>query len=221
MKLSDFQKKIINSILDGKCTRIDSFLNEYGELTKEKTKGNSYVGHTSFSKDTIVNVPKNRVLTYTRLKEYVSLWDRLQNMGLIYTISLDLQHQEIFPLFTTNLDPDTAMLSIIREHNQKEIIPLPDLPDFVVRGYMTTEEYFLHEENHDRKKAQRLTVIIAIISIVAALLSSLFQYLTYTTERQVIIKNQSAFPDTTKVILLNSISLPIDTLYLPTKKINK
>ncbi len=221
MKLSDFQKTVIKSLLSGKCTTIDSFLTEFGELTQEKASGNSYIANTSFERDSPVYVPKNRELTETRLKEYVSLLDRLQKIGLIYTVSFDLQAKGLFPLFTAAFGPDVALLSLVIDRLKKEIVPLPELSEFVLRGYLTTEEYIAKEENRDRKKAQRLTLIIAIISITATFLSSLFQYLTYTTERNVIIKNQSAFPDTTKVLILNSKPLIKDSLHVSTKHKNK
>jgi len=214
MKLSDFQKTVVNSILSGKCTEIVSFLNEYGELTQEISQGNYSIASHSFSNGSTVYVPKDRELTFTRLKEYVSLWDRLQVMGLIYTVSLDLKGKSLFPLFRSATSPDTAMLSIIYEHLKKEIFTLPELSAFAARGFLTTEEYFLQEENRDRKKAQRLTLIIAVISIAATFLSALFQYFTYTTDRNVVIKNANAFSDTTKVIIIDTKPLLKDTLHI-------
>jgi len=218
MKLSNFQKTVISSILDGKCTEIESFLNKYGELTQEVSQGNYFVANTPFNNGSIVYVPKDRNLTFTRLKEFVSLWDRLQVMGLIYTVSLDLKGKPLFPLFERNLSPDTAMLSIIHERLLKEIVTLPELTDFTARGFLTTEEYFLQEENRDRKKAQRLTLIIAVVSIAATFISALFQYFTYTTDRNVVIKNAHAFSDTTKVIIIDTKPLIKDTLHIKNDK---
>jgi hypothetical protein len=219
MRLTNFQKTVVNSILVGQCSNIESFLNEYGELTQEKAKGNSFLGdHISFDKDSIIYVPKNRDLTLTRIKEFVSLWDRLQVIGLIYTVSLNYERRRLFPLFMDTVSPDSTMLSIIHEQINKDIVPLPELKDFVARGFLTTEEYFLQEENRDRKNAQRWTKIIALISILATLFSALFQYFTYRTDRNVVIKNDHAFSDTTKVIIIDTKPLPKDTLHVQNNK---
>ena len=224
MKLTDFQKTIVAAILSGKCTNVESFLQDQCDLTPAmNTTGSYYRVMYKFEQNSRVYIPKDPAVALSRLKEYVSLWDKLQKSGLIYSSSLDPKGQNLFPIFGPNMKPDDKILSILKDYHENEIVPFPDLNDFVARGYLTTEEFFLQEENRDRKRAQKLTLYIALISIAATLLSSLFQYLTYTTDRTVLIKNPRAFADTTKIIILNQGRVKTDSVnhMAETKKLHK
>ncbi len=81
---------------------------------------------------------------------------------------------------------------------------------------MTDEEFFHQKEDTDRKKNLSLTRRIAYISIGAsvfiALSSIVFQYIIYTTERNVIIKNPNAFSDTVNVRMTDENWKKIDTI---------
>ena len=204
MTLSDFQKTLVDEISAGKCSDIDSFLLDYCDLTEGINPGNFYYDDTSFPHGCKIYVPKDDSLALLRLKQFVSLWDKLERMGLIYSSSIPPQRWTLLPVYTSTLEPNRSILSIAKDFKKKEIITFPEISEFASRGYLTSEEYFLREENRDRKRAQRLTLIIAFVSIAATLFGVIMQYITYTTDRTVYVKNAGAFSDTTKVLFLNS-----------------
>ena len=211
MTLTDFQKSLVSSILAGKSNDVTSFLHGYCDLSEAINPGNSYFEHNDYTRGIKVYVPKQDSLALSRLKEFVSLWDKLERTGLIYSSSIPPGKWPLLPIFTASLELNTSMLSIMKDFNRKEIIAFPELSDFVARGYLTSEEYFLREENRDRKRAQSLTLAIAILSIMATLFGAILQYVTYTTDRTVHITNSRAFSDTTKVMILNQPSSTVDS----------
>lgn len=212
MTLTSFQKNLVGSILAGKCNDIQSFLHSHCDLAETTNNTRNFYYEANFYPRGIkVYVPNDDAVALARLKEFVSLWDKLDRSGLIYSSSIPPGNWSLPPILTASSELNTSMLSIIKDFNKKEIVAFPELSDFVARGHFTSEEYFLREENRDRKRAQRLTLLIAVVSILATLAGAFLQYMTYTTDRTVYIKNARAFSDTTKVIILNQPVNILDT----------
>ncbi|MBI3580309.1 MAG: hypothetical protein HY089_12970 [Ignavibacteriales bacterium] len=133
------------------------------------------------------------------------LWNQLEKANLIYSLSIDGRNP--FPLFKQDGKPYTKALHTIWQFNLREIVVFPELSDFVKNNFLTFEELKAADEATDRKTSLQLTRRVAYISIgisvALAVITVIINYLTYTTERTVTIKNPSAFSDTTRVLILN------------------
>jgi hypothetical protein len=218
MYLSDFDKEIIQAILNKKCITVDSFLLQYGDLEKKSNNNVHHMGnYYEFQPGTIIYVPRDPLSALAKLRQFLSLWDKLEKLGLIYTTSTPPKGLRLFPVFTADLQPNQDFLSSIHKFHEKEIVAFYELQEFISRGYLTEDEYYRREENSDRKKAQYLTIAIAVISILATIITTIFQYYTYTNEHYVYIKNAQAFQDTAKVRIVNTQSIVHDTVFVKKK----
>jgi hypothetical protein len=77
----------------------------------------------------------------------------------------------------------------LKDYSALIIIPFKSLNLFIKNGYKTSEELELLEERKSRKSAELFTKIIAIFSIIVSLFTIIFNYITYSKEREMIIKN--------------------------------
>jgi hypothetical protein len=82
-----------------------------------------------------------------------------------------------------------------------------ELSKFIENQYLTNDEAKQKEEKEDRIGSQKLTRKVAYtsisISIIVSVISMIFNYLAYTTKREVIISNPKAFKDTISVYIIN------------------
>ena len=230
MQLTDFQKKIIDTIIIGQTCHIETFFEKYCSVAyKEHINAvwETYLGRQIMPslKGNIVTLVPNPYDAHNRLKEFISLWQDLEREHLIKVIPY---HKALlYPAYSVEFQPLRQLIVLFYAYDQKEIVPSPGLTEFVKDDYRTREEIrqeeerrILHDEVADRRTSQKLTVWIAIISIVTSLASAgaaiYFNYLTFTTDRTVTIANPTAFPDTTNVYLLNpSRNVPDTTIKGP------
>jgi len=204
MVLSDLQKLIINAFIRGNYIIIEDFIRDISKLKEDKSPHNIVIGEHggSINIGMPIFIPHDRVLLLEKLNVYFMLCAKLEQLGYIH-ISTTTTRKPL-PIFKedTTLRPDKDLNYMIIPYLSKEVTPLPSLKEFVDNKFMTPEEHLLYSERRDRKTAQILTVIIAFLSILVSIFSIWFNYKTYRTERVVTIRNQNAFPETTKVIIL-------------------
>jgi hypothetical protein len=216
MKLTDFQKKLVDDIRDGNVTDLKSFNERHIEFEKANYKGVGERGMSLRRRDqtrgsfvvrssTEVKIFKNENETFKKYLEFIALWDYLEANRIIVRVmkARSGEINEYFFYFFKNdgQTPNQDFHSIIWDYLDYDIAPLPTISDYIARGYLTAEEYNLEQEKRDRRTAQQVTIGIAIFTVVA---SSLFNYFTYTKDRYVYIKNEDAFKDTIKVIIIDN-----------------
>lgn len=219
MFLTELQKNITKDILEGKIKDVKSFFLNYCSYDIDKNKHGNF-GHgfaeKLFKPNINIYFPKDQSDTENLLKEFVALFQLLSRNGLIFTISNPEKGKEILPIFRKHdgdppIKPNERVLTLIKELYWEEIIVSDDLKKFVSRDFKTENEYFRKQEIISREKAQKLTRNVAYASISASVLVTLivvlFNYLTYSNERVVTIKNSEIFSDTIKVELINDDAL--------------
>ena len=213
MHLSEFQKNITKSIINRNVYDIESFLQKYCELETTQNKGASFgTNYGSYDSKIQVYIPKDEDAALNNTKEFITLWKALEKNDLLFSIAKTVKRSYVFPVFTKrnptySTAPFNEILAIIKDYDFKEIVFTPELEKFVERNFLTSDEYDKEQERLDRVESQKLTRKIAyitiVISVIISLITALFNFLTYTKDRNVRIVNDSAFQDTIKVTIIN------------------
>ncbi len=224
MVLTDFQKGIIESIADGNVTDINTFISYHCRLKKKTIK--PLGRHKDFFKDFLLHssveydvyIPLNREEFINKIKTFFLILKLLEREGLIYVRKKEDFKKDHVSIYVDNLNeekilPDNIIFDIISPYYGKEIEFIPELNSLVDRNFLTREEQVILEEKRDRIKSQRLTLIVAVVSIFGTLFTVLFQYYTFTNERIVTIKNEKSPLDTINVrIIEKSEQVKIDSI---------
>jgi hypothetical protein len=160
-----------------------------------KIKGENVDARITLVNKSIIFLDEERV--YYDTLYFLELMDFLeQNKLITFTDKApdDIEKLDVpvlektFKYLGNDIHPiDDRLWQLIKEFVLVEIVPLPKLDEFIKRGYKTDQEHYTEEENKDRKRANRNTLVIAIITVV---LSSLINYLIYTNKRDVNVINQ-------------------------------
>lgn len=204
MYLTEFQKEIVQGIIDKKINDIESFFREYCDLIETINQGGIYmlvdIGRPVHH-GTPIYICKDENTALLRTKEFLTLWKALERVNLIFSITNT--QKSVIPIFKSEDNPFSELIAISKDYFNKEIVFTPELNKFYERNYLTNSEFEQNQESLDRKESQKLTRSIAYISIsitiIVSILTAIFNYLTYTTDRNVKILNKDAFKDTINV----------------------
>jgi hypothetical protein len=223
MKFTTIQKEIIQSIVNKKTTDIHSYINIFFNFDKSLIKPSGM--HNDPYKDGLVDpgidkeiyIVKEQDDAIQKIRDYSVVIHRLEKNDLIYLNNIENDkdiRKSFYAEKPKGLFPDRVLFNILNKFYNQEIIVTPELKDFVDRNYLTFEENEIFEERKHRIKAQRLTIIIAIFSILGTIGTTLFQYFTYTNERVVLIKNENAFSDTLNIRIIDEMKnhIALDSL---------
>lgn len=209
MILTDIQKQFVRDIAEDKIKDLDSFISLHIELQPGVNDTNTtyslYGPHSIAPKQQIFKVI-DEAEALSKLRSFIALFNQLEKANLL--ISVLVPDRPPMPVCTQKGQPFYRFLRIHAQYTSKELIPFPELRDLIERDFQTTDELKAADETRDRKESLRLTRRVAYItigiSIALSLLSVLFNYLTYKTDRSVTITNANAFRDTTKVLVIGS-----------------
>jgi|ERR1051326_601859 hypothetical protein len=216
MQLTDLQRKTVRLIDKGEIFDLYSFISGVnvrvwgGEPSKIRYEGfGSYV--ITEGDYTIQVMEEAEALS--QFKQFIALWDFLEQLRLIKTISVRQPPVRKVNIFDAQNQPHYTIMSVIVPYAGKEIVPSPGLKEFVERGFETEQEYIHNlegarwetqakQQQQATRVAQRWTIGIGITGILTGLFTVIFNYLTYKTDRNVTITNPRAFADTARVVLL-------------------
>ncbi|MCX6168005.1 MAG: hypothetical protein NTX65_01595 [Ignavibacteriales bacterium] len=220
MYLTEFQKELVKAIIDKKINDIESFFHNFCELTESRNQGAIHMSDFgTVQNNSKIYIAKDEDSALLKTKEFITLWIALERVDLIFSIKSPNKKYNT-PIFKKNNSPFSELSSISKDYFTTEIVYTPALNKFYERNYLTNMEYEQNQERLDRKESQKLTRKIAYISIsitiVVSILTAIFNYLTYSTDRNVKITNKEAFKDT---IAVKIVTKP-DSLKLE-KDINK
>jgi hypothetical protein len=219
MNLTGLQKQIVGDILDGKINDIESFIRLHLRLIPATLKPGLTMGlidNYSIGSSASINTVVDEHEALSQLRQFAVLWNQLEKADLVY--SLPRPKRAPFPLFKNEEELLPKAMHLIGEYTRKEIIAYPELLEFVRNDFSTFDEMKLQEDVAYRKESLRLTRRVAYvslgISIALAIVTILFNYLTFTTDRVVTIRNPGAFSDTTKVLILREQenAIPFDSI---------
>jgi len=220
MVRNEFKEKIISYLIHEEINDVNSFLTKLTHLEIDKFEPKNKNASISFYHKDInfgdkIYIPKDDKILILKLKQFISFWDKLEKLGYIYTIPHSrTQNKELIPIVKRErwsgfeISPIYNIILIVEKYLDKEIVPdIEELKNFVKNNYLTVVELAYEKEKKSRKIAQKLTIIIAILSMLISIGITIFNYKTNTKEREVILKNITFPNDTLKVFLINSDSL--------------
>lgn len=190
MHLTELQKSIVESIRDRRITDVISFFNNFCEF---RTQGVRTLLYDVDEKYLSLNADDN----YVKCEEFASLVRKLHENGLIELTSGT--SQKTFLVFQSEDQSNipaqidwkifSILNNLIRQDNlvfriSTEIIPLPELSEFIRRGYRTISEYRDDEKAKSDEKSQRKSLIISIIALVVTIISSCYLFYRDTVQDQ-------------------------------------
>ncbi len=206
MELTTFQKQIVGHIIEGKVIDIISFAHLNIErvdpvVTKERLIKNNPSNHrvNQLNEGVIIEIQSSNE-AFRQLKEYVGLSNLLKKANLIlieekfdeFITESDVFHK--FPIilyFNSSksiLDQPAEIHNLLWKYKTDYIIVLPELITFERNGYKTSDELRAEGEEKHRKTELKLTKSIAYISIVLSLILAFINFINYSNNRNVYIK---------------------------------
>jgi len=198
MLRSEFSQKVVRDILSGKVHDLLSYAMAVpvrlwgGETSKQRYE----IAHDLIiCPGDPVNKPMDEREAFTQLKEFVALWDYLEQLGVIRGTQIRQPPVRRLTIFGAEDAPHYTIMSLIYPYVNKHIIVLPGLSEFVERGFLSEEEFFHQKETEDREAALRLTRRVAYItlavSMVIAVFTNLFGYFASTRQQMQILRAET------------------------------
>lgn len=200
MKYTKEKIKLLDEIALSKIETIyDLYKFHNLKTTKRMNKGGSIsANEKSFNTGTELNTidENDKHKWFLVINQFDSIRVDFVKKGFVNIIEYKTGSQSEFEdIFYYNREKHTYAAELSRRvsnYKNFHIYPTQVLLDFINNGYCTDDEIMMIEERNSRMKAEKWTKNIAITSILISLLSTIgtcvFNYLTYTKERDVIIK---------------------------------
>jgi hypothetical protein len=195
MNFTDKQKKMISCINEMRITTIYDLIKLFKDIKEEpfekKMNGNIEAGRPYF-----VILEKDIPEIIQIIIDVDNLCILLQNMKVIGV--LENAHKYDYIQFITKKYYESYELIhelnvIIEKYKKRKYVTTSALEEFIYNNYKTNEEIELNSERTARKNAEKFTRRIALFSIIVSLIigigTTIFNYLTYTKEREMIIVN--------------------------------
>lgn len=195
MYLTDFQKKIVKKIAEGKVKTIKDFLSEFNliqDVSKKTTNSQQKINIkiSSYSYHfTDENSIDEKIVDF---KKVIDLLEKSEIIKMEEYSDLTVQYNQSSRIF----------VKIFDLYKNQIIISYNEIHNFI-KDFNTPQEKLI---------MRQLTypIYIAIGTIV---LSSILNYFIYTTDREVLIKNANAFNDTLYIKIINDSVLTINSNY--------
>ena len=179
MQLTEFQKKIIRRILDGKVFDILSFMVEYFDIPNVNSRADF---------ETIIyNIRTKAIQEKIKVKnidtagkyvvEFFILISFLEKNNLVF-----VKHSENFILFhfvtdyvdAKSKDDIRELNSLLYKYPRDEFYPSPELEDFVKNNYILKDDVYRNALLKDNKKYFSLIFLISILLIILAAAAVIF-----------------------------------------------
>lgn len=179
MQLTEFQKKIIRRILDGKVFDILSFMVEYFDIPNVNSRADF---------ETIIyNIRTKAIQEKIKVKnidtagkyvvEFFILISFLEKNNLVF-----VKHSENFILFhfvadyvdAKSKDDVRELNSLLYKYPRDEFYPSPELEDFVKNNYILKDDVYRNALLKDNKKYFSLIFLISILLIILAAAAVIF-----------------------------------------------
>jgi hypothetical protein len=187
------QKRIIKFINDMKVTTIYDLIKINKRIEETESEEIWMSGIEEQEKPAFV-IQKNEIpdIIYI-ITNLDNICTYLQSRKLINIIDTK---ENFIPFCTKALlgyAPETELNENIKKYTNKKFVSTMALEEYINNGYKTNEEVELNNERNARIKAEKFTKWIAIFSIIVSALvgigTTIFNYITYTKEREMVIKN--------------------------------
>ena len=207
MRFSDFQESVIKNINENKVRTLRNLIENFYAITQIKEYKGRYIA-----------IPKDREKAEKQTIELFALLKWLEKEQLVYFLEHDHEKVPLFEIYDTfdekfvNQAPEaTVIMRRVEDFQHKEIIPTIYLQTFIDNDFKTIEQYRF-------KKSERRATIAIIATTVLALASiglNIWSNLKDKGDTKVVLKKESVIPDTTVVKIANQSAFP-DTLKMIT-----
>ena len=194
MHLYQDQKIWVKLLNEREIHSFEEFLIKYSGLKMEKVEeGKNNI------KDALIVDKEYEMEIFQRIQLFIDLTKRLRREGLLLIEKIkDKLNRNIPSVFydrkNTTDNISYIIHQIIISNYFEKYFPSPSLHEFIKYNYKNLEERRIDDEIKDRKRAQKLTILVAVLSIIASVLSAWFHYSINTQERNVTIENLMAAP---------------------------
>jgi hypothetical protein len=197
MYLLEEEKVWINLLNQMKIKKVEDFMQIV--INPKKVK-NTWANFTSGSDGDIaagavVNWIENQNEVVGKISRFFSLCEELKNERLIVLADTG-RREALYPMLTqypASVGIPTTLLGVLRNYQKYSIEVIGELSTYIENGYKSRNEIEQEEERSARINSEISTRRIAwasiIISGVLAIGNSVFNYMTYTKERNVNVQN--------------------------------
>lgn len=153
MEISDFQKTIIQAMIENKVSDMQSLINEFCPFDRIKSGENLSNDTITIGQDENVIAPKDINDCFTKLKEYVAITEYLEKKGLVKCINKHFD--KVLPIYYGTKKPNYSIIEFTAEYNTS-VYAFPEVSKYVDRGYLT---YGHLEKPRFKKKSPRAPTI--------------------------------------------------------------
>jgi hypothetical protein len=207
MRFSDFQKSIIKNINENKVRTLRDLIENFYAITQIKEYKGRYIA-----------IPKDREKAEKQTVELFALLKWLEKEQLIYFLEQDHKKVERFEIhdtfdekFVDQAPEATVIMRRVEEFQHKEIVPAIDLQTFIDNKFQTIEQHRFKRSEYRATIAIITTALLALASIVLNIWSNLRP----KGQTKVVIEANNTIPDTTIVKIANQSAFP-DTIKMMT-----
>jgi hypothetical protein len=142
-----------------------------------------------------VLIVKNQDDVVIKIAQFYSLCSILENSNLLSIVDIGANTQ--LPKLVIQGEKDIGyayyVLRALNKESNKKYIAKPSMEIFIKNEFMTNEESDRKKEIYAREQSEKWTRAIALASIIISLFTTIgttvFNYMTYTKERDIVIKN--------------------------------
>ncbi len=234
MNLSAFQKQLCIDIAAKKIQRVGDILDHYNLFSVRtynysQNHSTSIAGQSIHVRQgASVLVPNNEEIALLGIREFISLWRQLELNELISTFNTVQPLNVAIVRFHNeqHIEFIQPILNTLAVRATDELIPNASLQSFIDSDFLTEEERIakeaadkktqwyqkdlkikqseLEQQKEHNNKVLFWTRLIGIGSIISGITIAAFQFLTYSKERVVTLKNNGALKDIVQVQLVDN-----------------
>jgi hypothetical protein len=143
---------------------------------------------------------ENEEALIKEIKSFYSIITFLNNENYIDIIQVDIIEGNLPPIVKSTFVLFSELLDLIILMSKMQVVKRSSLQTFIDNKYKTSQELFYESEKKARKISQWIAIFIGAGSLI---FSALFNYITYTTNRNVIITKMPNNRDTVTVKIID------------------
>jgi hypothetical protein len=198
--LSEDKKKLLLGISVGNIETVEDFVKVTCSYSEQDRVGDTLSGGKSISHGDKIRVVDSVDNWLHAINDFSHFRLKYQQMGLIQVneSGFPITNNPYFCLLEGRQEYSETVTQQMSNYSAMRLIGTAALKNFIENGFFTDSDLSLQEERRSRRTSEKWTRGLAITSIITSILTtigtSLFNYSTYTKEREVVVKS---FPTST------------------------
>jgi len=195
MKFSEHQKKWIGLINNNSVSSINDFITNCILLKNITYDQNAELsGIVTIRNGEKIEVIVNPDDFIKVIYEFIQLVKNLEKNGYvcIHNTGYEDERRKLVINNDGKIEIAEKEIRFLQKNSDIRILPFQELSDLIENNYLDANELELYHERKERKKAEKITVTIAVLSIILSIISTIgglvFNYLSYNTKNEVYVK---------------------------------